>query len=399
MPKVIDFGVAKATGQQLDRADAVHRARPVVGTLEYMTPEQAELNSSDIDTRSDIYSLGVLLYELLTGTTPLDRTAAREGGLCRNAADDPRGGAAQAEHAADRESKDSLASISAQRQTEPAKLTKLVRGELDWIVMKALEKDRNRRYETANGLAMDVQRYLADEPVQACPPSAGYRFRKFVRRNKVSVLAAAIVFLALVAGTIGTALGLMEARRQQRKALEAAMLEKEARIAEAAQRQRAVDALARVTAEQQKTERPLTVATRARTQTRVALNTMTDDVIQRLLAKQPILGDEEKAFLQKVIGFYEAFATERGDSAEARSVAADGQFRIAEVRAFLGERNAAVEGFVKASHLWEKLAADFPVSHTIATTGRSAASTSGMSWLSSVRGQMRRKSIGRPWRS
>src|SRR5262249_50975194 len=112
-------------------------------------------------------------------------------------------------------STDELPSISAQRQIEPAKLTKLVRGELDWIVMKALEKDRNRRYETANTLAEDLQRYLADEPVRACPPSPGYRLRKFVRRNRGKVAATIVLFLSLLAGVVGTSLGLIEARRQR----------------------------------------------------------------------------------------------------------------------------------------------------------------------------------------
>src|SRR5262249_2855386 len=115
-------------------------------------------------------------------------------------------------------STEELPSISAQRHTEPAKLTKLVRGELDWIVMKALDKDRSRRYETANSFAMDVQRYLADEPVQACPPSAMYRLRKFVRRNKGPVLAASFVILALVGGIVGTTAGLVQARQERKEA-------------------------------------------------------------------------------------------------------------------------------------------------------------------------------------
>src|SRR5262249_5129956 len=151
-----------------------------------------------IDTRSDVYSLGVLLYELLTGTTPLERDRLRKAGfdeirrLIRE--EEPPKPSTRLSG-----SGVALAAISAQRQTEPAKLTKLVRGELDWIVMKALEKDRNRRYETANGMARDVERYLADEPVEACPPTAGYKLRKFARKNqKLLGTGAAFVILMLL---------------------------------------------------------------------------------------------------------------------------------------------------------------------------------------------------------
>jgi WD40 repeat protein/serine/threonine protein kinase/tetratricopeptide (TPR) repeat protein len=199
--KVIDFGVAKATGQRLTDKTLFTGFGALVGTPEYMSPEQAEVNNQDIDTRSDIYALGVLLYELLTGSTPLTRKRLKEAALLEvlrviREEEPPRPSTRLSE------SKDSLPSISAQRHTEPAKLTKLVRGELDWIVMKALEKDRTRRYETANGFAMDVQRYLADEPVQACPPSVGYRLRKFSRRNRGLLTAATLVLFALVLGTI-----------------------------------------------------------------------------------------------------------------------------------------------------------------------------------------------------
>ena len=150
-----------------------------------MSPEQAEINQLDIDTRSDIYSLGVLLYELLAGSPPFSRKELEKAGMLEMLRvireQEPSKPSTKLSTA------DGLPTLAANRGTEPAKLTKLVRGELDWIVMKALEKDRNRRYETANGFAMDVQRYLADEPVQACPPSAGYRLRKFARRNKAGV--------------------------------------------------------------------------------------------------------------------------------------------------------------------------------------------------------------------
>ena len=161
----------------------------MVGTLEYMSPEQASFNSLDVDTRSDVYSLGVLLYELLTGTTPFTEKELEKAGMLEMLRvireEEPPKPSTRLSTA------DGLPTLAANRGTEPAKLTKLVRGELDWIVMKALEKDRSRRYETANGFATDVQRYLADEPVLACPPSAAYRLRKFVRRNKGPVLAAA----------------------------------------------------------------------------------------------------------------------------------------------------------------------------------------------------------------
>jgi serine/threonine protein kinase len=200
--KVIDFGVAKALGQELTDKTLVTGIAQMVGTPLYMSPEQAGESGVDIDTRSDIYSLGALLYELLTGTTPFTKERFKNNGY-----DEIRRIIREEESPKPSkrlsESKDSLPSISTQRQTEPGKLTKLVRGELDWIVMKAVEKDRNRRYETAGSLAADVQRYLHDEPVQACPPSALYRFRKFARRNKrVAVMASfglALLVLAFAA--------------------------------------------------------------------------------------------------------------------------------------------------------------------------------------------------------
>jgi serine/threonine protein kinase/WD40 repeat protein/Tfp pilus assembly protein PilF len=210
VPKVIDFGVAKATEQKLTERTLFTQYGTMVGTLEYMSPEQAEMSALGVDTRSDIYSLGVLLYELLTGSTPLTHERMKDAAyaeILRMIKDEepPKPSTRLSDSA------EALASISANRHTEPAKLTKLMRGELDWIVMKALEKDRNRRYETAKDFAADVQRYLEDEPVQACPPTVGYRMSKLVRRHQGPVLAASLVLLVLVAGMIGTTWGMLRA--------------------------------------------------------------------------------------------------------------------------------------------------------------------------------------------
>jgi serine/threonine protein kinase/tetratricopeptide (TPR) repeat protein len=215
--KVIDFGVAKAMGQELTDKTLFTAFAQMVGTPLYMSPEQAGMSDLDVDTRSDIYSLGVLLYELLTGTTPLTkerfkRAAYDEIRRIIREEEPPRPSTRLSQ------SKDSLVSISAQRHTEPVKLRKLLRGELDWIVMKSLEKDRGRRYETANGLAMDLQRFLADEPVQACPPSAGYRLRKFARRYRVALTTVTVVGLALVAGTAVSTWQAVRATRAQAEA-------------------------------------------------------------------------------------------------------------------------------------------------------------------------------------
>jgi serine/threonine protein kinase len=221
VPKVIDFGVAKATEQKLTERTLFTQYGTMVGTLEYMSPEQAEMSALGVDTRSDIFSLGVLLYELLTGSTPLSHQRVREVAYAEilrliKEEEPPKPSTRLSD------SGEALESISAQRHMEPAKLSKLMRGELDWIVMKTLEKDRNRRYETANGFAADVQRYLNDEPVQACPPSARYRLRKFARRNKVVLTAAVLLAVALLLGTamstwqaIRAELNLMEANRQR----------------------------------------------------------------------------------------------------------------------------------------------------------------------------------------
>ena len=335
VPKVIDFGVAKPTRESLTAHTQLTEVGQIIGTLQYMSPEQAEFNNLDVDTRTDIYALGVLLYELLTGSTPLDRQRLKQTGFTEvlriireDEPDKPstrlsRSGAA-------------LQAIAAQRRTEPKQLSNVLTGDLDWIVMKALAKERDQRYESATSLASDIERHLADEPVLAGPPSVGYRLRKFVRRHRGKVGAAGLVLATLVAGIVGTTGGMIWAWH-----------------AEGAAR-----------AAQDKTQLALTAETRARQRTREALNAMTDDVIEKLLAQQPFLGADEKAFLRRVLTYYEDFAKEQGDTEEARAVDAEGQLQVARLRAVLGERREAEQGYQASIRQYERLVAEFPTNRT-----------------------------------
>ena len=201
--KMIDFGIAKAINQQLTERTLFTKFAQMVGTPLYMSPEQAEMSGLDVDTRTDIYALGVLLYELLTGATPFDKERLREA-----AYDEVRRIIHEEEPPRPSQKISTLgeraSAVSSHRKTDPNKLSALVRGDLDWIVMKALEKDRTRRYETAKDLGVDVLRHIENQPVEARPPSAAYRFRKFVRRNKVAVRTASLVAVVLILGAVAT---------------------------------------------------------------------------------------------------------------------------------------------------------------------------------------------------
>jgi serine/threonine protein kinase len=218
VPKVIDFGNAKATTAPLTERTLYTGFAQLVGTPLYMSPEQAEMNGLDVDTRSDVYALGVLLYELPTGTTPFEGETLKKVGL-----DELRRIIREEEPTTPSQRLNTLdvpacSTVSERRGVDSRRLGQALRGEMDWIVMKALEKDRNRRYESASAFAADVQRYLGDEPVAACPPSAGYRLRKYVRRNRRALATVVVIAVALAAATAVSTWQAIVAREAQRQA-------------------------------------------------------------------------------------------------------------------------------------------------------------------------------------
>ncbi|HMF14684.1 MAG TPA: protein kinase, partial [Gemmataceae bacterium] len=359
VPKVIDFGVAKAAGQQLTDKTLMTGFGSVIGTLEYMSPEQAEVNQLDIDTRSDIYSLGVVLYELLTGSTPLDKKRLKQAAFAEVLRiireEEPPRPSTRLSH-----STDSLPSVSAQRQMEPTKLTRLVRGELDWIVMKALEKDRNRRYETANGFAMDVQRYLADEPVLACPPSTVYKVRKFVRKNKRLLLAAAAFVLLLAVGSVVSTCQAIRATRAEAKEAERADAEREARLEEKAAKERESQALAATKQALNDVE-----AQRSRAEANFAKAlAVVDDYLTKVseiqLLKVPGMQPLRRELLASALNFYDGFLKERAGDPTIRAELALAYFRVGRVQFDLGAKKEGNEAIKQAVALLEQLVKDNP---------------------------------------
>src|SRR5437870_748007 len=246
MPKVIDFGIAKATNQKLTEKTLFTNYATMIGTPAYMSPEQAEMSSMDVDTRTDVYALGVLLYELLTGTTPFPEKRLRSlgyGEMQRIIVDE------EPERPSTRLStmaNEQKTVVAKNRGEELAALSKLLRGDLDWVVMRCLEKDRRRRYDTPNELVADIERHLKNEPVVARPPTVIYRFQKMVKRNKLTFAAASAVTLTLIAGLSFSTWSFLRERKahageaaQRRTAVEQQTKAEAAQASEAEQRSKA----------------------------------------------------------------------------------------------------------------------------------------------------------------
>jgi serine/threonine protein kinase/tetratricopeptide (TPR) repeat protein len=362
--KVIDFGVAKAIHQPLTEQTIYTQFHQMIGTPLYMSPEQAEMSGLDIDTRSDIYSLGVLLYELLTGSTPLAKkrvaTAAYDEIRRLIREEEPPKPSTRLS------SSDSLASIAAQRHIEPAKLSKLVRGDLDVITMKALEKDRTRRYETASGLARDIQRYLTDEVVEARPPSTAYRLRKFARKYRAALATAVALVLLLIAGiTVSTWLA-VRARRAEAAARDAQQAE--ALRAEGERRANAGLAAtnAELAAEQAKVEErnKALAAEQAKVQARFdmamkAIALFHTGVSEDMLLRNAEFQELRSKLLKEAAGFYtdlEKLLAGQTD-AKSRKTLAEGYFQLAELTDKIGDKKEALAAHRKALALRRELAA------------------------------------------
>jgi tetratricopeptide (TPR) repeat protein len=332
VPKVIDFGVAKATEQKLTERTLFTQYGTMVGTLEYMSPEQAEMSGLGADTRSDIFSLGVLLYELLTGSTPLSHKRVREAAYDEvlrmiREEEPPRPSTRLSDSGA------RLASIAAQRHMEPSRLTRLVRGELDWIVMKCLEKDRSRRYETASSLAQDIERYLADEPVQACPPSSFYRFRKFARRNKAALATGTVVALALsvaVAALVVSNIRIRGESAEKAKALQAA------------------------TASQQESEESLKDAL-------AAVDQMLTRVSEERLRDVPQMEPVRRDLLRDALKFYQKFLERRSSDPAIRRETALAYSNMAGLHLQLGDYSAAEAAYRRAFAMLDELSGQAPL--------------------------------------
>jgi serine/threonine protein kinase/tetratricopeptide (TPR) repeat protein len=322
--KVIDFGIAKATGQHLTDKTLLTNFAELIGTPLYLSPEQAGLCGLDVDTRSDIYSLGVVLYELLTGTTPFDRQRFKEVDH-----DEMRRIIREEEPPRPSTRLSTLGvaatTVSTQRQSDKDRLCRLFRGELDWIVMKCLEKDRNRRYETASALAADVHRYLRDELVQACPPSTFYRFQKFARRYKGTLATLTALGLILLTALVGLTATLVAVKRGS-----------------------------------DETKAALSAEAKRRKQTRAALDAMASNVIEEWFKKQDKFSPEQKEFLAGALKHYEEFVADTAEDEESRVGVADAYRRVGIIRHLVAQHAEAEAALQSSCQSYAALVGDFP---------------------------------------
>ncbi len=316
VPKVIDFGVAKAVSEKLSEQTIYTHFSQMVGTPLYMSPEQADLGVVDIDTRSDIYSLGVLLYELLTGTTPFDRETVKRAGLDEmrrmiREVDPPR--PSQRVTTLDAQA---LSTISDRRRVDNRELGRILRGELDWIVMKALEKNRSRRYETADAMANDIRRHQQHEPVEACPPSSWYRLTKLVRRNRALISATAVVAVALLVGVIAASWQALAATRARDRATAAEGL-----------------------------------ASRHLERALEAVDQMLSRVGDEKLANVPMLEEVRYELLEEAVQLYDQFLEDAPDEPKLRTGTAITERRKAQLLQLLGRSDDAREPIERSIRL------------------------------------------------
>ncbi len=387
VPKVIDFGLAKAVNEPLTEHTLYTAHGVMVGTPLYMSPEQAQFNNLDVDTRSDIYSLGVILYELLTGTTPLDRKRFKDAAwqeIVRLIKEEE-----PSKPSTKLSGSGSLPSVAAQRSLEPAQLTRLVRGDLDWIVMKALDKERSRRYETANGLARDLERYLADEVVEARPPSASYRLLKFVRRNRRVVAAVGLIALTLVGGIVGTTWGMWSAVQAQKAEAARAEGERLAKLDADEQKLKAIAANEQAQKARDRAERRFALAVEAIENFRAVVDRNLD--VKNRSENEAL----RKVLLQAPLGYYQKLRDDLnagGDaSPETRTQLGDAYLKLGLLNYDIGSQADALKEFDEAASLYERLFREAPaeqkpkyrarLARTLAERGELQSSSSNMNAL------------------